>query len=384
MPKVKDQQFECSTELKKSFQQLSDAWCRRNRLSLADLASRCGVSTQYLSHITRYGRIPSRPVLLLLALNLEVPDPSEFYRLANVDEPWPFELDLGLRRRSATEGGLLSINLDMNGFTQAIRDIVRAEVQPKGIDTLLAGRPLRVGLNRGQFFLFDKTESEGFITEIFRALGLAIHAAIEFIDVPHSNFAAELARGAIDVYGPLYQTPQRAGSGLFCSSLCRVSPALLRRVRDAANFKNLPAPVGLNQLRMKEYVVAVHADTMAHHFIEAELGVPKARILACELADEAIERILLTNLTRPAHLMLTDMPFARRALDAHPDTLELVTLDDDMSSCAFVNTLATRQDWPTLASVMNQALALMKSSGNISRIFTRTVPDAKELGVSLT
>ena len=153
-------QFLRSPELKRAFLDASEHWYRKHRLSPADLAERCGVSLQYLSHVGRYGRIPSKPILTLLAFNLSPDDPEAFFRAAKMSDPWPYEVGIGLRARSATESGLLNVSLDMKGFADAIRDIVRAEIQPKRIEQLLGKRALRVGLNRGQFFLLWKTPSK--------------------------------------------------------------------------------------------------------------------------------------------------------------------------------------------------------------------------------
>lgn len=381
--KTKDPLYECSADLKRTFIQLSDAWCKANRLTLADLSERCGVSHQYLSQVARYGRIPSKPILTLLALNLDVPDPNQFFRMAKITEPWPYERDLGLRKRSATESGLLSINLDMNGFASAIREIVRSEIQPKRLDALLTGRPLRIGLNRGQFFLFGKSDSDGFITEVFRSLALSLHCEVEFIDVSHATYASELASGKIDLYGPLYKTTQRASSGLFGTPLCRVAPALLRRTRVLSNLPQISAPKSFSELRKKEYIIAVHEDSMAHHFLVAELGVPKSRIVPCELAEEAIERIVMTNIPRPAHLMVTDMPFAQRTVRAHPDTVELVESVEDSQSFSFVDTFVVRHDWPSLLPIVEQSFEVLRSNETLKRIFFRTIQSPDTLGINL-
>lgn len=376
--------FERSNELKRLFIEQSEIWCRKTRLGLSDLAERCGVSMQYLSHIGRYGRIPSKPILTLLAFNLEAPDPNVFFRAARISDPWPYDAGIGLRPRSASESGLLSVNLDMNGFASAIREIVRSEIQPKRIEQLLGKRALRVGLNRGQFFLFDdrkSSTSEGFFPELLRTLVLSLHCDVEFINVLHSEFDAKLEAGTIDCYGPIYRTAPRIGHGLFSRPFCHVAIAGLGRTRKAANLAELAPPKRISDLRKKEYVIAVHRESMAHHFAETELGIPAARLLPCDGPEEAVERVVLASLPRPAHLMLTDTPFAGKIQREHPSATELLFSATDPDAPPFENTLAVRSDWLALLNVLDESLEYLRKNGALNRLFDRTIGDPKDLGI---
>lgn len=373
--------FEHSGELKRVFNELSDKWCKKNRLGLADLAERCGVTLQYLSHIGRYGRIPSKPILTLLAFNLDVAQPEDLFRMAGMNDPWPYESGMGLRQRPATESGLLSVSLDMNGFAAVIKEIVRAEVQPKRLDDLLGRRPLRVGLNRGQFFLFEKKSRdshEGFFPELMRSLALSLRCEVEFVDIVHSEFPKKLSNGAIDCFGPVYRTAPRLAHALFSKPFCSVPVAGLGRGKKASSLPSLPHPKKISELRKKDYIVAVHRDSMAHHFAETELGIPSERIIPCDLPEEALERVLLTNLPRPAHLMLTDTPFARRAAEDHGAGLETLFDERASDSAHYEDTIAVRQDWPALLAVIDQAIEFLKKGGAIERLFERTVGQDKE------
>ena len=377
-------EFSRSPELKRAFQEASEHWCRRNRLGLADLAERCGVSLQYLSHVGRYGRIPSKPILTLLALNLSPDEPAVFFRAARMTDAWPYDSGIGLRPRSAAESGLLSVSLDMKGFADAIRDIVRAEIQPKRIEQLLGKRALRVGVNRGQFFLLDErkgSNSEAFFPELIRALVLSLHCEVEFVNVPHSQFQQELERGGIDCYGPIYRTVPRIGHALFSKPFCHVSVAGLSRVRKASNLTELPVPKKVTELRKRDYIVAVHRDTMAHHFAEAELGIPRERLLPCDGPEEAVERVVLASLPRPAHIMLTDAPFAEKTNNEHPTTTELLVFNADSDAPPFEDTLAVRADWPALLAVLDEALDYLRKNGSLVRLFERAVGQPQSLGI---
>jgi hypothetical protein len=274
----------------------------------------------------------------------------------------------------------------MNGFANAIRDIVRAEIQPKRIENLLGNRPLRVGLNRGQFFLFDERKqhvNEGFFPELIRALVLSLHCEVEFIDIAHGEFDKKFEQGLIDCYGPIYRTARRIGHGLFSKAFCHVSVAGIGRVRKATNLSDLPAPKRIVDLRKRDYIIAVHRESMAHHFLEAELGIPAARILPCDVPEEAIERVVLTSLPRPAHLIVTDSPFALKVQQNHPTTTEMLFSNSDADLSPFENTLAVRPDWPALLSVLDESLEYLRKNGALKRLLERTVDKSGALGISI-
>jgi len=378
------QDFERSSELKRLFNELSEVWCRSSRLGMADLAERCGVSLQYLSHIGRYGRIPSKPILTLLAFNLSSTNPDIFFRAAGMLDAWPYEPGLGLRARSASDSGLLSINLDMNGFTQAIREIVRAEIQPKRVEILLGNRPLRVGLNRGQFFLFNKendASEEGFFPDLVRALVLSLHCELEFVEVPHLEFDSRLNDGTIDCYGPIYRTAPRIGHGLFSKPFCRVAAVVLGRSRAAKNLEQLPPPKRFADLKKRDYVIAVHRGSMAHHFAAGELGIPESRIIPCDAPEEAVERIVLTSMPRPAHVMITDAPYAAKVDADHPTTTAMLLSSADGDAPPFEDTLAIRSDWPELLALVNETLEYLRTNRTLDRLLERTVNESRKIGV---
>ncbi len=382
---VEGGEFERSNELKRLFTELSEKWCRATRLELRDLADRCGVSLQYLSHIGRYGRVPSRPILTLLAFNICADEPASLFRAAGIRDAWPYESGVAIRQKSASDSGLLSINLDMNGFASAIREIVRAEIQPKRVENLLGKRPLRIGVNHAQFFLFEPKKQryeDGFFPELIRALVLSLHCEVEFVNVAHADFDTQLDQGKIDCYGPIYRTAARIGHGLFSKPFCHVDAALLGRTRKANNLELLPAPKRLSDLRKREYIVAVHRDSMAHHFAASELGIPASRIIPCESSEEAVERIVLASLPRPAHALITDAPFAAKVQADHPTTTELIFSGKDTDAPPFEDTLAVRSDWPALLTVLDESIAYLRNNGGLGRLIERTIPGFRALGIA--
>lgn len=370
----KEVPYERSTELRRTFNELAERWCKKHRLGLPELAERCGVSSQYLSHIGRYGRIPSKPILTLLAFNLEVPDPETLFRMAGIRETWPYEQGVGLRPPSPTDSGLLSVSLDMGGFASVIRDIVRAEVQPKRLEDLLGGRPLRAGMNRAQFFLFERENTkdpEGVFPELMRAIALALNTTIEFVDVSHAHFHNKLESGAIDCYGPIYKTVTRLSRCLYSRSFCAVPAAVLRRTKRVSALIEVPEPKRFSDLRQAPYVIAVHNESMAHHFATTVLGIPEHRLIPCEHPDEALERVLLAKLPRPAHLMLTDLPFASWAMKEHAPAISIPLAKSGDEMPRFEDVIAVRPDWPPLLNAIDQALDFLRKNDAIKRIADR-------------
>jgi transcriptional regulator with XRE-family HTH domain len=122
--------FETSAELKALFARELRSWRTRHRLSIDDLAQRCGVSPSYLAHVGRYGRVPGKPVLLLLALNFELPDPSLLLKAAGLSDPWPFAPGTRLMEQEAPANGFLSVRLDMNGFVEALKSAIKDQGAP--------------------------------------------------------------------------------------------------------------------------------------------------------------------------------------------------------------------------------------------------------------
>ena len=119
-------EFDSSLELKALFVKELRAWSTRHNAGIKELARRCGVSASYLAHIGRYGRIPSKPILLLLILNFEIKDPQTFLAAAGVQEPWPYQTGTHLIERSSeSEPGFLSVRLDMNGLVEALAGAIR-------------------------------------------------------------------------------------------------------------------------------------------------------------------------------------------------------------------------------------------------------------------
>ena len=372
--------FKCSTQLKLVFNQEFDKWQKKNRLGLEDLANRCGASTQYLSHIGRYGRIPGKPILILLAFNFGLPSPRLLFDAADLGDPWPYDEDLALRPPSASQNGFISLNVDMTGFTQAIREIVKTEIKPKTLQDLLRGRSLRIGLNRGQAFLFktagqsSKPPQQGFVPELLHLSALSLCCEFTLSDVHHSACFEQFNSDKLDIYGPIYSTPKRLGQALYTDPFCLVKQAGIVRTRKCGALSPLPPPAVLEDLRKRAYTVAVLNETSSHHFALSELDLDEARLLVCQSAEECIERITLSGIPRPAHVLLCDAPAALLINENSAEGVKTIFPASDLTFPPFENSIAIRPDWPTVQSQLNDALSLIKRTGTLRRLYETWIP----------
>lgn len=370
--KNKKPNFDTSLELRQQFKLHFEEWSKRNRAGLSELAERCGVSTQYLSHVGRYGRVPSRPIMILLAFNFQLTNPAAWFGAAGFDSLWPYEPGLQLRQAGASESGFLSVQLDMQGFTAAIREIVKSEIRPQSLPELLNGRPLRVGCNIHQTFLFKEGE-KGFFHELIHLLALSLHIRVELIEVSHVNFIQSLHRGEIDIYGPIYFTTPRIGHALFTKPFCRVPLAALWRRSKARELPDLPNPKKVSELRRRDYRIAVHKDSMSHHFAVDSLALKEDQLVLCESAEESFERILMDKIPRPTHLVLTDLPHARAIQKEHSKKMELLFIDGSASESFYEDTIAVRKDWTSVVETLNSVLEFMMRNSTLARLAERTL-----------
>lgn len=370
MPKALE--FETSSELKRIFNTELDQWRRKHRLSLDALSRRCGVSQSYLAHIGRYGRIPSKPVLTLLALNFEMIDPETLFRAAGVKDPWPFEGSLALVRKAEQEdGGFLSVKLDMGGFVDAIRSVVRTELKPRNLHTLLGGRPLKIGVNPTQPWLFGKTPTgelsltQGIAAELFRMLQSSLQCEIETIITPFPRYIDKLSTGEIDIYGPMMSSPHARSNILFSLPVHRLGMSVLFRERPCQGLVALTPPTSIDDLMNGDYRMAVIRDSRAHLVANTHLKRSDSDLLLCTSDEEAIDRITLKGVARPAHIFLCNSVLAHYIHGEHRDHLKLLFASPgsviDMSDNAF----AIRPDWADALPTINNAIRFIMSGGGL-------------------
>jgi hypothetical protein len=361
--------FETSGELKKLFNQELDAWCGRTRLGLEELSARCGVSRSYIAHIGRYGRIPSKPVLLLLALNFGMKDPSALLRAARVQDPWPFDHPARVDTLESTANGFLSVKLDMDGLVGALKDAIREQFRPRTLKDLLGDRPLRIGLNHTQPWLYETLPdgstdfTRGFVPDLIDLLGHSLRYPIASVPVPFNRHVEKLRNGEIDIFGPMVSTPQGPAKALFSLPVSRMGMSAVWRLRSTTSLADLPPPQTFEELRNPEYQIAVHKDSRGQLITNTRLGRPDDSLILCETVEEGLDRVRLRGVSKPAHILICASMTTLWAIRDHPD--ELMPLFNTRTSLIDIcdNAFAIRSDWPEAVAPINQALSFIMSSG---------------------
>ncbi len=386
-----DQQFKTSRELKRLFSRLVEEWKQKHRLGLDDLAQRCGVTPSYLGHVGRYGRIPGKPVLILLAFNFDMESPEELLRAAHVLDPWPFDRELRLRPPGFDSGGLLSIRLDMNGLTQAVREIVRTEVRPRSVRDLTRGAPLRVGLNLGQSVFFQRLSAEestkrkfdGLFPRLFDQLAVALQNDCTFEAIHYEEALERMQRGELDLYGPIATTPKRFGKAIYMEPFCLLGMSALMRLRPASELAQLPSPRSREELRTGEYQIAVLRESNSHHFCLSDLQIPVERLVLCDTPDEVVERTVMGGIRRPAHLMVCDSWLVEQIAATRSKDLKPLFTTPSTWLGRIEDSIAIRPDWPELLGVVNEALRYARKHDSLRALYELYGAPELKTGVDL-
>ncbi len=370
---TKQGDFETSGELRRLFSHELDLWRARTHLGIEELSARCGVSRSYLAHVGRYGRIPSKPILILLALNFEMKDPLALFRAARLDEPWPFDIPAAIKPIQASSDGFLSIKLDMEGFVDAIKTVVREQFRPRTLADLLGGRPLRLGLNLTQPWLFESLpdgsidQSRGLVPELCSYLEIFLRCPIEAAPVSFNRHVEKLRRGEIDVFGPMLAIPHAPSNILFSLPVNRIGISALMRLRDTTGLPALPEPNTFEDLRNPDYRIAVIKDSRAHLIANTRLNRPDSALVICDTIDEGLDRVMLKGVPNPAHVFICNSMNTYHLSRAHRK--ELRPLFDTKATMIDIcdNSFAIRPDWPEALPSLNQALSFIMNSGGFAK-----------------
>lgn len=362
--------FECSSRLKEIFNQHYEVWRKKNGADLSDLANKCGVSSAYLAHLRRYGRIPSRPVLILLALNFGISG-KKFFEAADIVEDFPYEHGLEIAKPTREESGLFSVKFNAEAFAEVVKSVVRSEVSSRTPRDLLRGRPLKIGLNYHQHWLFDShtppanEKHTGLFPEICRMLGLALQIDIELKYIPYASYLDSISRGEIDLFGPTMVVPNLPIRVGYSTSLYKLGMSALWRKRSVPGFQELPTPKQIEDLLNPAIKIAVTKNTLPHLLANTRLNRQDSELLLCSSDEEAMERITLRGLQRPAHLFLTNSMTALLAAKQNKQSLGLLFATRETLLDLADNAIAIRPDWPELPAMINEALTFLLSRGGL-------------------
>ncbi len=374
--------FETSREIKTIFNEQFAAWKKKHGGTLELLAHRCGVTASYLGHVGRYGRIPGRPVLLLLAFNFELKDPELLLRAAKIEDPWPYDPSIRLRATGPSDHGFLSVQLDMNGFTETIRSIIKAETRNRSISDLTRGRPIRVGMSLYQDWLFAGADSrgkkrlEGLFPEFIDLLGLTFQHKIVTRPIHFTEYVRAFEDDEIDIFGPVAAGPL-VQHGLQTAPFCRVGLSALVRTKPSTYLPYLPAPRSVEDLIKGDYVIAVFKNARSHLFANTRLGRKDDELIMIETVEEGLERLTLSGIPRSAHILLIDSVNGHYQHELAKGAFDLAFATPETMLKISDNVLLVRPDWPELVSHINQALEYLSRTGTLADRFDRWIPANK-------
>jgi transcriptional regulator with XRE-family HTH domain len=379
MPSAEKPAFERSRELKSLFEQLFEKWQKTERLTLDDLAGRCGVSPAYLSHVRRYGRIPSKPILILLALNFRI-DGEQLFRAAGLREDFPYEPSAEISLKKDEDPGFVSLRVDMDGFTNAIRGIVRTEMRGRGVKELLEKRPLRIGLNYHQFWLYEtrlppsNKQYEGFFPQFCRMLGIALQREVRIEYVPFARRLEKMRDGEIDLFGPMMVAPNLPGEIMFTHPLYRLGVSALFRKKEVDSLERLQPPRSVQELREKPYEIALLRNSFLHLLANTLLKRDDSSLILCDSDDETVERVLLKGVVRPAHLALINSVSANYCAKEHESDLQFLFSKKGSLLDYSDTAIAVRPDWPEIVPVLNEAIRFVLTRGGMAERLKETIP----------
>lgn len=362
--------FETSAALKALLLEPFELWRRSHGGDLSDLAERCGVSSAYLSHVRRYGRIPSRPVLVLLAFNLKL-DGQKLFEAAGVRERFPYDSGLQIGPPPIEQDGLFSLRFNAERFTETIRAVVRSEIRTRSVKDLLGSRPLKIGLNYHMFWMFgnkappaDEVHT-GLFPELCAMLGLALQKEVELINVPFSNYMEMLRSGQIDLFGPTMVIPNLPDHILFTTPLFRLGVSALFRKKPHPELEDLPVPT-VEALQDPRYKIAVLKGSMPNLIVNTLIKRGDQSLVLCSSDEEAIERITLRGVSRPAHIFVTNSMTGSTFSKTYAKDLTLLFGTKATRLSMAEVSIAIRPDWPEVVPVINDAIRFLYARGGVT------------------
>lgn len=362
-------EFGTSKELKRLFNEYFEVWKRKHRESLGDLALKCGVTSTYLSQVARSGRIPSKPVLMLLAFNFEIRDKEQWLHAASVKETWPYHKDYRLSDSENNSNGFISLNVNMDAFTESISKIIKSEISKNPEKTLSQNQILKVGINNYQCPTFPQSGEisiHNFFSELLELLGVMLQCKIERVNITRWQAAEKLENGEIDLYGPVATVLGSRGF-IFSAPFYQLGMSVISRKNETKNLDRLPDPKQLNDLATNPYKICVLKESRSHYFSKTRLNKSEQDLILCDSADEAQERLTLKNISKPAHLFITDSLTAIELYRKSPDQLGLHFNKKNDLLMLSDNTIAARPDSQAILDRINQCILFLRRSGTINQ-----------------
>lgn len=381
---AKELPFKTSKSLKDFFNSHFELWDQQNNGGYEELGRRCGLTGSYLSQIGKYGRIPSKSALILLAFNFDLKDPVTIFKAADIIEPWPYKKFVHLSTQSREVDSFISLKVDMEGLLSSMQAAIGKEIRPRGLKETLQGRALRLGYNPFKSWLFKSLDRgvdgnfEGFLPEIKDMFEMSLQNKIEDNVIEYAEYAKLFQSGALDMYGPIVVAPNLPTGVIFTNPLYRIGMSLLFRLRSSKNLEELPIPKKPQDLLNQKYKIAVVKNSRAHLLCNTRFKRSDKDLVLCSTTEEALDRTILKGISNPAHcFMVTSVDALYFEAEYRRDVKALFAEKNNFIDLAETG-IAVRADMPELVQALNESIAFLTSTGTLLHSLEQWRPEGME------
>jgi hypothetical protein len=367
----KDLQFKTSTNLKSLFNENFEKWDQNNNGGYEELGRRCGLTGSYISQIGRFGRIPSRSALILLAFNFELRDPSSIFKAADLIDSWPYKKYVHLSSQPKEGDSFVSLKVDMEGLLNVVQTAIGNEIRPKTVKENLKGRPLRVGYNPFKSWLFKSLDRDvdgtfkGFFPEVCKMFEMSLQTKIEDSVIDYGDYSKLFQSGSLDLYGPIVVAPNLPTGVIFTNPLYRIGMSLVYRLRANKSLDELPQPKTPKDLLNPKYKIAVVKNSRAHLLCNTRYKRADKDLIICATVEEALDRTVLKGIFNPAHCFMVTSVDAKFFEQEYKRDVKALFVEKgnllDLSEAG----IAVRSDWPELVQALNESIAFLTTTGTL-------------------
>lgn len=209
-------------------------------------------------------------------------------------------------------------------------------------------------------------------------LALSLQCRVEFSVVDYGDYPEALHQQRVDIFGPCVSAPNLPPGTIFSSPLYWIGMSALMRRVPTASLAPLPAPTTLKQMIEAPYQLAVIRNSRAHLLANTRFKRPDSQLIICHSREEALDRIMLRGVVRPAHLFVCNSVDALMWHDQHKSqTQPLFTAPDNLIDLADT-AVAVRADWPEFVAALNDFISFLDRSGTLLDLFRRWAPPQTE------
>ena len=138
------------------------------------------------------------------------------------------------------------------------------------------------------------------------------------------------------------------------------------RTRDTEGLDRLSVPTRFEALKDPVYKIAVIKDSRAHLIANTRLNRSNDSLILCNTIEEAIDRIMVRGVSRPAHIFICSAMNARLQSSLNPDAAAVLFCSPSTVIDVGDNAFAIRPDWPEAVPMINQAISFILGSGGFS------------------